>query len=249
VERLRESGFIVKYLSPPAVNIDPVTSPGIEFFRRVVPFMMEAAAEFSLASFASAFNARRSSRPSLRVRGKELRRVGLGAIVDADHRRGLGLPFDSSGRGVLAWSGVSSNGREALWMGSGGILKTWLVADLLDAGGAEGAGVATPFVLVTSLRGSSLLARRSRMPGLSALADGWPLRIGGSVAGSPASPFMSALEELMPVMLTLLTLVSWSGVSSALAIVRSCHGEDRRFRGNIFKTVRRPRQLIVSNIQ
>ena len=95
VDRLRESGFIVKYPSAPVAIIGPVRGPGIEFFRRVrnVPLAMDAAAELSLASFASAFSMRRSSRPSLRVLGNELRR-GDCAIAD-DHRGSAGLTLDS----------------------------------------------------------------------------------------------------------------------------------------------------------
>lgn len=52
--------------------------------------------------------------------------------------------------------------------GRGGILNPlFIVVGLLDAGVLEAAGVVGRLVLVTSLRGSSLLARGSRMPVLS----------------------------------------------------------------------------------
>jgi hypothetical protein len=115
VERLRDSvgsgiyGLAVKYpfKSIPEAVENPEgragRAPGFDTFRDL--FIMGAALlvtgvirSFSRASFASARRARMSSKPSLRLLGKEFRRererVG---VTEEDHRLIGGLPFISKG--------------------------------------------------------------------------------------------------------------------------------------------------------
>ena len=114
---------------------------------------------------------------------------------------------------------VSSGETDVLCLGRGGILNPLLVVELLVARGSDDAGGPVALVLVTSLSGSHLLARRSRISGLSPFtADEWPLTIAVSETDGPRT-LICAFEDSVA---GPLTLVSWPRVSSMLAIVKSC---------------------------
>lgn len=112
---------------------------------------------------------------------------------------------------------------------SEGILKTLVDDVILFVGISDAAGCVEVFVFVTSLSGSSLLARCSRMCWLSFVTE-WPLSMGGfGTDALVVSPFILTFPRSMATLLSLVmgSSASWSLPSSVISL-----DKDRRFRGD-----------------